>query len=259
MNIKSIQRALAALFVVGFLAACGGDASETDAGREIELTPVPADGEIADQAQTPPVADATAPATKAPATTPRPATPRPAAPAAPTSGAVAAGTTMQLAAGARICTNTHKEGDRFMATIRQDITGTNGAVIPAGSEVTLEVVESVRGENSADKIKLAFRPVSIAVRGDVVMLAGNVTQTGRIEAVRVQSTRTQAEKVAVGAVAGAVAGQLLGRDTKSTVAGAAVGAAAGGAVAAATTDYNGCLAADGLIAVTLTEAVQVRV
>jgi uncharacterized membrane protein len=74
----------------------------------------------------------------------------------------------------------------------------------------------------------------------------------------VQSTGTQVEKVAVGAAAGAVAGQLLGRNTKSTVVGAAVGAAAGGAVAAATTDYDGCLAANAPLTVTLSSSLTVR-
>ena len=124
--------------------------------------------------------------------------------------------------------------------------------------MTLEVVESARGENSRDRVKLAFKPVSIAVRGNSVTLAADVTQVAALQYERVQSTGTQAGKVAVGAAAGAIAGQVLGRDTKSTVAGAAVGAAAGGVVAAATTDYNGCLPANSALTVTLTEQLTVR-
>lgn len=252
MRSKAIHRPLAVFALAFAIAACGGGDAETDASREIELTPTPADEAMGDQAA------ATPPTT--PAASPTPARPAPARPApAPRSGTVAAGTDLVLAAGARICTNTHAVGDRFTASLTSAVSGSNGTVIPAGTAVTLEVVESTRGENSADKMRLAFKPVSIALAGaGSVDLNAEVTQVARLETVRLQSNRTQAEKVAVGAAAGAVAGQILGRDTKSTIAGAAIGAAAGGAVAAATTDYNGCLAENGAITVKLAEALTVR-
>lgn len=254
MFTKAIRRPLAALLVFGLLTACGGGDATDEEGREIELTPTPADAALADEPVTPPTSTPqTSPATKAPAPAPRPA--------APTirTGTIAAGTTLQLATGARICTNTHKVGDRFTATLTRDATGSNGASIPMGSEVTLEVTESVRGENSRDKVRLAFRPVAISIRGNVTDLAADVTQVASVEIVREQTNTTQAGKVATGAAVGAVAGQLLGKNTKSTVAGAAIGAAAGGAVAAAQTDYNGCLPASAAIAVALTESITVRV
>jgi hypothetical protein len=174
-------------------------------------------------------------------------------------GTVASGTTLQLASGARICTNTHKVGDRFTATLTEDVAGSNGAMIPAGSEVTLEVTESVRGENSRDKVKLAFKPVSISFKGEVKMLSADVTRVAALDIVREQTNTTQAGKVATGAAVGAIAGQVLGKNTKSTVAGAAIGAAAGGVVAAAQTDYNGCLPASGAVAVVLTESISFTV
>jgi hypothetical protein len=192
------------------------------------------------------------------AAAPAPARTTPARPAAVTAGSLSAGAVINVAAGARICTNTHKVGDRFTATTTEAVSGTGSMVIPAGTEVTLEVVESARGENGTDNVKLAFKPVSITLRGSAIPLVAAVTQVARLEFARVQSTGTQAGKVATGAAIGAVAGQLLGKNTKSTVAGAAIGAAAGGAVAAGTTDYNGCLPANGAIAVTLSEQLRVR-
>lgn len=252
-----IRQSLAALALVAAVVACGGgDSAPADEGREIELTPTPADAPLNDQAaEAPPTAQPTptpAPATKAPAPAPAPARPT------TRSGSLAAGTAINVAAGAKICTNTHKVGDRFTATVSQDVAGSGGAVLKAGSEVTLEVVESARGENSQEKVKLAFRPVSIVVNGQSRDLAADVTQVAKLEYVRVQSTGTQAKKVATGAAIGAVAGQLLGKDTKSTVTGAAVGAVAGGAVAAATTDYDGCLPAGGVVAVTLSQSLSIR-
>ncbi len=262
MMTNSIQRAALALAIIAAAACGGGESSET--AREIELAPADSGAPMAD---TPAPASATpAPATPAPAPTKAASTPRPAAtpttstPARATtrSGALSAGATLALASGARVCTNTHKVGDRFTATTTADVNATNGVVIPTGSEVTLEVVESARGENSRDRVKLAFKPVAITVRGTTTPLAADVTQVAALSYERVQSTGTQAGKVAAGAAVGAIAGQVLGRDTKSTVAGAAIGAAAGGAVAAATTDYNGCLAANAALTVTLTEQLTVR-
>lgn len=254
MHTKSIKRTLAALAILA-TAACGGESAESS--REIELAPADSGAAMSDTAPSQAAAPAPAPtpaATKAPART---ATSTPAR-ATSRSGALSAGATLALSTGARVCTNTHKVGDRFTAVTTADIAATNGVTVPAGSEVTLEIVESARGENSRDKVKLAFKPVAITVRGTSSTLAADVTQVAALEYERVQSTGTQAGKVAAGAAIGAIAGQVLGRDTKSTVAGAAVGAAAGGAVAAATTDYNGCLPAAAAVTVTLTEQLTVR-
>lgn len=261
MTTNTIQRTAASLAMFGLL-ACGGDAAQE--GREIELAPADSmtamNDAAASAAATPAPVTPAAPVTAAPTQSSRPA-PRPSAPAAPAgprSGALSAGATIALASGSRICTNTHKVGDRFTALTTSDLSATNGVTLPVGSEVTLEVVESARGQNSRDKVRLAFKPVSITVRGSTTEMAADVTQVAALDINRVQSTGTQVEKVAVGAAAGAVAGQLLGRNTKSTVAGAAVGAAAGGVVAAATTDYDGCLPANAALTVTLSSGLTVR-
>ena len=255
MTTNVMRRSLAALTLIVVAAACGSkDAGPAEDGREIELAPAAADAPLNDQAPTPP---ASAPTT-APAATKAPAPSRPSTSSASSRGAsLAAGTAITVASADRICTNTHKVGDRFTAAVTADVAGSNGT-LAAGTPVTPEVVESARGENSQERVKLAFKVVSIEVAGQTRAVAADITQVAKLDYVRVQSTGTQAGKVATGAAIGAVAGQLLGKDTKSTVAGAAVGAVAGGAVAAATTDYNGCLPANGAVTVTLTEALALR-
>jgi hypothetical protein len=239
MHTKLVRRAAGTLLAV-LLVGCGrSDQAAEDAARDIELPP----------------ADASAPLNDQPtASTPRPATPRPAPAATPRSGTIAAGTALHLTSGARICTNTHKVGDRIATSMSQSASGTNGAVLPAGTEVTLQVLESVRGRNDRDAIRLAFGAVSVTRNGVPVDLVADVTQVAGLDTERLQSNTTQAGKVATGAAIGAVAGQILGKNTKSTIAGAAIGAAAGGAVAAGTTDYDGCLPANSSIVVTLRQA-----
>lgn len=261
-----IRRSFVPLAAVALLSACGGKDDAATDGREIELAPTPADAPLNDQPATPAAdpAPAATPATKAPAPAPRPTatTPRPTTPAAPAraaSGTIAAGTAFAVSNAARICTNTHKTGDRFTATLGADVEGTNGAKIPAGATVTLVVTESQISKNSRDNWKLAFDVVAVEIGGTSYDVTGDVTKVATIEAVRSQSTGQQAGKVATGAAIGAVAGQLLGKDTKSTVAGAAVGAVAGGAVAQATADYEGCLPANGTITIALSAPLTVPV
>lgn len=251
-----IRRAIAPLLIVSVFAACGGKDATDEAARDIELAPQDSGAVMNDAPATvAPTPAPAAPVTKAPAPTPRPTT---TTPARVSSGTIAAGTSFAVNTGARMCTNTHKAGDTFNATLGADVVGTNGVRIPAGSTVTLTVTESAISKNSKDNWKFAFDVVSVTVGAQTYAVEGDVTQVATIEAVRSQSTGQQAGKVATGAAVGAIAGQLLGKNTKSTVIGAAVGAAAGGATAAATADYEGCLPANGTITIAISKAFTVR-
>jgi len=229
------------------LTACGGsDAASDDASRDIQLTPAPANAPVGDQPAAGLPAASTAPTKAAPA----PTKSAPVSPRART-GVIAAGTAFAVTNAARICTNTHKAGAKFTTTLAADVTGSNGAKLPAGSLVTIVVTESAISKNSKDQWKLAFDVVDVTVGTTVHAVVGDVTKVATIQAVRSQSTGQQAGKVATGAAIGAVAGQVLGKDTKSTVIGAAVGAAGGAAVASDTADYEGCLPANGTITIAL--------
>lgn len=255
------RRFIAPLLLVSIVAACGGEKAD-DAARDIELAPQDTTAPVNDQpaAATPePAPAAPAPVTKAPAPTPRPAaTPTKTAPAPARNGTIAAGTSFVVTTGAeKMCTNTHKAGATFVATLASDVTGSNNARIPAGSNVTLTVTESQISKNSKDQWKFAFDVVSVEINGQTYAVEGDVTNVAKIETVRSQSTGQQAGKVATGAAVGAIAGQLLGKNTKSTVIGAAVGAAAGGAVAAGTTDYEACVPPGSAITVAISSALTI--
>lgn len=287
---KFIRVTLAPLALVAMLGACKQKDETVQTARQVELTPSPAatpqladtatstasPTDDLDAAASAPAADvvaaapapAPAPRKPAPARIPRqPAAaapsaaagpaPAPAAPPAPTTGVIAGGSSLSATMGSRICTNTHRVGDRVMATLASGVTGTNGAAIPAGAIVTLRVTESVRGENGKEGVRLTFEPVSVSFGGSSYGISGSATVAG-LETVRAQTTGDQAKKVAAGAAVGAIAGQLFGKKTKSTVIGAAVGAAAGGAVAAGSADWNGCLSEGGRVTVTLAGPVTIQ-
>ena len=212
------------------------------------------------------------PATSRPA--PRPSTPttRPSTPSTTPSGnkvttapsgtegrvaSIGAGTTIALTSGARVCTNTHKPGDKFTATVTNAVQGTNGAVIPAGATAVVQVTSVERSENANDPARIGLVVQSVRFNGKTYPIDASITSVAT-ETQRESTKKDDAKKVIGGAIAGAVIGQILGKDTKSTVIGAATGAAAGTAVAMGTGDYAGCIPAGGNITVKLNSAAQIQ-
>ncbi|MFL5605591.1 MAG: hypothetical protein ACJ8AD_04025 [Gemmatimonadaceae bacterium] len=172
-------------------------------------------------------------------------------------GVIPSGSTLALRSNARVCTNTYTPGQTFTATVANEVSGSNGASIPAGSTVTLEVTNVKRSENANDKIVMEFAVKSVNVGGRTYTVNGNVSDA-QVDRVRTSTRGDDTKKVVGGAVLGAIAGQIMGKNTKSTVIGAAAGAAAGAGAAAATANYDGCVPDGGHIAVTLNSPLQVR-
>jgi hypothetical protein len=172
-------------------------------------------------------------------------------------GLIPAGSTLSLRSNSRVCTNTYTAGQTFTATVANEVTGSNGASIPAGSTVTLEVTNVKRSENANDKIVMEFAVKSVNVGSRTYAVNGSVSDA-QVDRVRASTRGDDTKKVVGGAVLGAIAGQIMGKNTKSTVIGAAAGAAAGAGAAAVTGNYDGCVPDGGNIAVTLNSPLQVR-
>lgn len=172
-------------------------------------------------------------------------------------GTIASGSNVSLSSSTRVCTNTHKVGDRFTATVRQSVTGSNGAVIPAGATATVEVTSLRRSNNVNAPIVVGVAIRSVSFGGRTYAVSGT-TNDAQVERVRSSTTRDDVKKVATGAAIGAIAGQILGRDTRGTVTGAAAGAAVGAGAAVATANYEGCIPTGGNITVSLDNSVQVH-
>lgn len=171
--------------------------------------------------------------------------------------AIGAGTTISLTSGARVCTNTHKPGDRFTATVNSAVQGSNGAVIPAGATAVVQVTSVERSENVNDPARLGLVVQSVRFGGKTYPIDASITNVAT-ETQRESTKGDDAKKVIGGAIAGAVIGQILGKDTKSTVIGAATGAAAGTAIAMGTGDYAGCIPNGGNITIKLNSAAQIQ-
>jgi YmgG-like glycine-zipper protein len=185
------------------------------------------------------------------ATAPMPA-PAP-APAAAPARQIGAGTSIVMTSGGRVCTEDNRPGDKIVATIDSPVSGTNGALIPAGSKVVLEIASVTPG----DQGNIQFRVRSIFVNDSSYSVAGTVTPTTPLERVKVANSDPNADKKKVigGALAGAILGQIIGHNTKGTLIGAATGAAAGAVAAKASEKYEACLPAGASLHMTLAQAV----
>lgn len=274
-----IPRLIAPLSLALVFAACGDGkddtlATDTSLNRDIQLA-------NRDSAAQPALTDVPAtttnprPATVVPRTTAPRTTPRATAPRTTTTasgntvtrtpsgtaarvGTIAAGSTLNLASGTKICTNTSRVGERFSATLTQAVSGSNGAVMPQGAVATVEVTELKRSENANDDIVMGFRIVSVSFGGKTYPVSAT-TSYAQVNKVRNQPKSKDVQKVVGGAAIGAIAGQILGKSTKATVIGAAAGGAAGAATAAATANYEGCVDSGGRITATLNSPAQVQI
>lgn len=173
------------------------------------------------------------------------------------SGSIGAGAVLTATSNARVCTRSSRPGDPITATVNTPVYGSNGAEIPAGAKVVLELT-SISGE-PPDEGTAVFRVTSVAVGDESYPASGGVTATGQLE--RAASPRNAAsdrKKVIGGAIAGAILGQMMGKDTRSTVIGAAAGAAAGTAAAKMGDRGEACLPAGTALRITLDQAVVMR-
>jgi hypothetical protein len=183
------------------------------------------------------------------------ATPAP-APAAAPAGVIGAGSRIGMTINGRVCTNTALAGDKFTATVTSATVGSNGAIIPAGSIVVLEVA-SVERADPVENSRIDFRVRAIDVNGSARAADGDVQTLASLEKAQT-SGGNEKTKVIGGAVAGAVLGQIFGRSTKSTVIGAAAGAAAGTAAAHASRSTYACLPEGSALRLTLSQDLVMR-
>lgn len=172
-------------------------------------------------------------------------------------GTIASGTSIALTSNSRVCTNTNQVGQTVTATVAQSVQGSNGAVIPAGASVALEITQLKRSENMNDKIEIGFRVKSVTFGGHTYPVSASVA-SAQVDRVKNEPTSKDVQKVGTGAAVGAIVGQILGHSTKSTIIGGAVGAAAGAGTAVATANYEGCVPSGGNITIALQGPMEVH-
>jgi hypothetical protein len=177
----------------------------------------------------------------------------PAATPAPARGEIGSGSTFALTNGSKVCTS-NVPGDKIVATLNESVTGSNGAVIPSGSTVVLEVASTTPGENGNDP-KIALRVKSVVVNDKTYSVSGDVTPLAPLDKTKIADGGTDKTKVVGGAIAGAILGQMIGHNTKGTLIGAAAGAATGAAVGHNAEQWAACLPAGAPLRLTLSSPI----
>ena len=115
-------------------------------------------------------APVTAPPAAPPAAAPAPApAPPPAPPPAAKTGNIGPGTTLELASGSRVCSNSSSDGDKFTATTVTPVSGSNGVTLPVGTQVILSVA------TEKAPVFISAKGVSIDVAGKTVPAKGTAT------------------------------------------------------------------------------------
>jgi hypothetical protein len=252
-----------AVLTLAAVAACGrGDrrdmATADSLSRDLQLAPVDSTAELNDTAASTPAPAAGTPAPKPsrPAATTRPSSPskpaptaavRPSTPsnastssAAPATGkGLAAGTSLTATTTAEIRSNKNKVGDTVTATIANDIKDSGGrVVIPAGSELVLEVTAIKESENKSDKTgTLTLKPTAVSINGQSYPVMASIQHVDT----KLEGRKTNAgdvAKPAAGAAVGAVVGRVLGGSTKGAVIGGVIGGAVGAQRAVETKDRD---------------------
>jgi len=263
---------LAALTLLA-AAACGrGDkkevASADSLSRDLQLAPVDTTATLNDQ----PSADTATPAAPAPAPKPTPkprpkpakptpkpapaseptATPSPAPAATPTARSLAAGTSFSATTDAEIRSQKNKVGDQITATVGSDVKDASGhVVIPAGSQVTLQVTDIKVSENKSDTTgTLTLKPTTVSINGVSQPLPASISGVKT----KLEGRSTNAgdiAKVGAGTAIGAVLGRVIGGSTKGAVIGGVIGGAVGTQRAIETKDRDVVLPAGTVVTLTL--------
>ena len=149
-------------------------------------------------------------------------------------------------------------GDRFHATVADDVLGANGEVLlPKGAVVNGRVAESRASGAANDPAVLRLEVESVTLDGRTLVLPAEVVEVEAAIGTRDSGQKT-AVKVGAGAAAGAVIGKILGGDKSSTLKGAIAGAAVGTAAAMATKDGQAVIKPGARMVVKLTDRLVVE-
>jgi hypothetical protein len=169
--------------------------------------------------------------------------------------ALAAGTLLAGELSQRVCAESSRPGDRFVATLGAAVSGSGGAMLPAGTPIVLELARVTSDPPTAEFV---VRGVSLA--GEFVPVVAEAQPvTGSVERHQVVDREgTSKGKAVQGAIAGAILGRVLGGSGKGAVIGAAGGAAAGAAMGRGRSHEEACLTPGAAVRVRLSEALAVR-
>lgn len=155
------------------------------------------------------------------------------------------GTALVGKTGSEICSLANRPGDRLVASLGAEVVSEDGARLPAGTPILVEMAPADAGRDFVFTVK------AVQLNGVLIPVEGTVQVEGATTERRISKGGDKG-KVVGGAIAGAILGRVLGGGTKGAVIGAAGGAAAGTVAASRNSVTEKCLPAGATLTVTLT-------
>jgi hypothetical protein len=145
-------------------------------------------------------------------------------------------------------------GDRFTATVKDDINDGATVIVPEGSKVTGRItgVDEADGVTDQAAVRVVFE--SINVNGVEHALAADITDVD-VSLTDRRNVGDTIEKVGAGAAAGAVVGAIIGGSLKDILVGGALGAGAGTIISLGTGDQQNSLPAGSELDLRVTQRV----
>jgi hypothetical protein len=132
---------------------------------------------------------------------------------------VPAGTEISVKILNTLASNTSKVEDPVKGSVAKSVVVSGATAIPAGSELSGNVIEANESGRVKGKASIAIRFDRLVVRGE-----GHKIQTAQVARQAAQNKKEDVKKGGIGAGLGAVVGGVIGGGK-----GAAIGAVAGGA------------------------------
>jgi hypothetical protein len=240
---------LSAIAVV-LLAACGGEAAEDDAARDLSLASADSVEAFSDTVESM-EPETEEPETEEPAPVVRRRPPAPPPPPPPPS--IAAGTAVTIYAVDTVTSRHNSVGELLAAVVVDPGLDSRGReVLPVGSIFYGTIVDIAPAESPGGEGRMVFAYDRVEVDGASYAIATQVdSRASRMTGRGV--TAGDAAKVGAGTVIGAVAGRIIGGNRTGTMVGAVAGTAAGVGIAAATRDVDILLDAGSAIWMVLPE------
>lgn len=167
---------------------------------------------------------------------------------------VPVGTTFTVELDETLSAENTDVGDRFTASVTEDIRDGTEVIVPEGSKVTGRITGVDESEGVGDQAAMRVVFETINVNGTDHALAADVTDVD-VSLTDRRNVDDTTEKVAAGAAAGAIVGAIIGGDLRDILVGGALGAGAGTIISLGTGDVASSLPAGSELDLRVTQRV----
>lgn len=175
-------------------------------------------------------------------------------PAGAANAIVPVGTEFTVELDETLSAESNDVGDRFTATVTEDIRDGTEVIVPEGAKVSGRITGIDESDGVGDQAALRVVFESINVNGTDHALAADVTDVD-VSLTDRRNVDDTTEKIVAGAAAGAIVGAIIGGSLKDILVGGVLGAGAGTIISLGTGDVQSALPAGSELDLRVTQRV----